>query len=64
MSETDNEPDTNEPDTNEILPRKLRIEDFISESEPINKYDKNYSQHDNVISKNQRDFGHRKRIKP
>jgi hypothetical protein len=53
-----------ETDTYEPLSRKLRMEDFFFESEPINKYDKNYSQNDNVISKNQRDFGHRKRIKP
>jgi len=53
-----------ETDTSEPLPRKLRMEDFLSESEPINKYNKNYSQNDNIISKNQREFGHRKRIKP
>jgi hypothetical protein len=53
-----------ETDTYEPLPRKLRMEDFLSESEPINKYNKNYSQNDNIISKNQREFGHRKRIKP
>jgi hypothetical protein len=53
-----------ETDTIESLPRKLRMEDFLSESEPTNKYDRNYSQNDNTISKNQREFGHKKRIKP
>ena len=46
------------------LPRKLCMADFLSESETINKYNKNYSQNDNIISKNQREFGNRKRIKP
>ena len=59
-----NETDTNEPHTNEVLPRKLRIEDFLFENEGKNKYDNHYSQNDYVISKNQRDYGHRKRIKP
>ena len=53
-----------ETDTSELLPRKLCMEDFLSESEPKNKYNNNYSQNDYIISKNQREYGHRKRIKP
>jgi hypothetical protein len=53
-----------ETDTSEPLPRKLYMEDFLCESEPKNKYNNHHSQNDYVISKNQRDYGHRKRIKP
>ena len=51
-------------DTCQPLSHKLCMKDFLSESEPIKNDNKNYSQNDNIISKNQREFGHRKRIKP
>jgi hypothetical protein len=40
--------------------RPLRIEDFL---ETNTKNNKNYS-HDDIIAKNQQEFGHKKRIKP
>jgi hypothetical protein len=60
MSQTD----TSEPDTCQPLSHKLCMKDFLSESQPIKNHNKNYSQNDIIILKNQREFGHRKRIKP
>jgi hypothetical protein len=48
--------------------RRARLEDFFDENEdkPVtHKYNENYSHNDsNIISKNQQEFGHKKRIKP
>lgn len=52
--------------------RKACLADFFDDDGDIpttscnqNKYNNNYSQNDNVvITKNQQEFGHRKRIKP
>jgi hypothetical protein len=48
--------------------RPARLEDFFDETDEKpnkNKYYKNHSHNDNdTISKNQQEFGHRKRIKP
>lgn len=49
--------------------RRACLDDFFGEGDDKpcqdnrDKYDKNYSNNDN-ISKNQQEFGHRKRIKP
>ena len=49
--------------------RKVCISDFFDDGDDMpmqcnkNKYN-NYSQNDIVITKNQQEFGHRKRIKP
>jgi hypothetical protein len=46
--------------------RRARLEDFLDETDEKpskNKYYNNHSQNDN-ISKNQQEFGHKKRIKP
>ena len=46
--------------------RRARLEDFFDEDEdkPItHKYNENHS-HNDSISKNQQEFGHKKRIKP
>jgi hypothetical protein len=46
--------------------RRARLEDFFDENEdkPItHKYNENHS-HNDSISKNQQEFGHKKRIKP
>ena len=59
------------PNLNSDIPasneRKARLEDFlddiIDDGNRKNRYNKNHSQNDN-ISKNQQEFGHRKRIKP
>ena len=51
----------------EPFPRKVCLEDFLEDNNDCqpqkNKYNKNHSQNDSV-SKNQQEFGHRKRIKP
>jgi hypothetical protein len=51
-----------------ILPRKVCLADFFPNVEEINnqnKHCKNHLQNDNImIAKNQKEFGHRKRIKP
>lgn len=48
--------------------RKARLEDFLNEEDNTstqnNKYKNHYSQNDNTVSKNQQEFGHKKRIKP
>jgi hypothetical protein len=51
--------------------RRACLADFFAEDDDIpaqcnqNKYNKHHSQNDNVvITKNQQEFGHRKRIKP
>jgi len=48
--------------------RKVCLEDFLDESDDKNpqpnKYEKNHSYNESIISKNQQEFGHRKRIKP
>ena len=46
--------------------RKVCIADFFDDDDmPVQcKQNKNYSQNDVVIAKNQQHFGHRKRIKP
>jgi len=48
--------------------RRACLADFLDEDDKNtqtskNKYNKNYSNNDN-IAKNQQEFGHRKRIKP
>jgi hypothetical protein len=43
--------------------RPLRIEDFLETNTKNTKDNKNYS-HDDMIAKNQQEFGHKKRIKP
>jgi len=43
--------------------RPLSMEDFCDSPDNKNKYNKNNSYNDN-ISKNQQEFGHKKRIKP
>jgi Zn-finger nucleic acid-binding protein len=47
--------------------RKVCLEDFLEDAQPqknkYNKYNKNHSQTDSV-SKNQQEFGQKKRIKP
>lgn len=51
-----------------IVYRRARLEDFLDEGEDNsckNKNYKNYSHNESdTISKNQKEFGHRKRIKP
>ena len=56
------------PDETPKIYRRACLADFFDEDDvpsenANNKYDKNYSRNDN-ISKNQQEFGHRKRIKP
>ena len=41
----------------------LRMEDFCDNPDDKNKYDKNKYNND-TISKNQEEYGHKKRIKP
>jgi hypothetical protein len=60
-----------EPNKSQTIPRKVCLADFFTDEDgPIsqyteNKHNKNYSNNDNfLIAKNQREFGHRKRIKP
>jgi hypothetical protein len=43
--------------------RPLRIEDFCDNLDDKNKYNKN-SYNNDTISKNQQEYGHKKRIKP
>ena len=43
--------------------RPLRMEDFCDNLDDKNKYDKNKYNND-TISKNQQEYGHKKRIKP
>lgn len=43
--------------------RPLRIEDFLETNTKNTKDNKNYSR-DDIIAKNQQEFGHKKRIKP
>ena len=43
--------------------RPLRMEDFCDNLNNKNKYDKNKYDND-TISKNQQEYGHKKRIKP
>ena len=45
------------------LSRPLRIEDFCDNPDDKNKYDKNKYNND-TISKNQEEYGNKKRIKP
>jgi hypothetical protein len=47
--------------TTYVPPRRACISDFLEDT--CHNKTQNYSQHDN-ISKNQQEFGHRKRIKP
>lgn len=64
-------PKTNIPLT---FSRRVRLEDFLNEDDDKttqntpnkNKYNGNdsYNNDKNIISKNQQEFGHRKRIKP
>jgi|SaaInlStandDraft_2_1057019.scaffolds.fasta_scaffold153595_2 hypothetical protein len=42
--------------------RPVRLEDFLDNSEPIKSNNKSYN--DVIITKNQKHYGHRKRIKP
>jgi hypothetical protein len=50
--------------------RKATLEDFLNDGETINqnnktnKDNKNQSYNDNNIEKNQKEFGHKKKIKP
>lgn len=44
--------------------RPLRIEDFCDNIDDKNKYDKNNKYDNDTISKNQQEYGHKKRIKP
>lgn len=46
--------------------RRASLADFIDTCDINikNKYTKIYSQNDNEITKNQQEFGHKKRIKP
>lgn len=58
--------------TTPTISRRVRLEDFFDEEDEKvnqtnkNKYNKNdsYNNDKNIISKNQQEFGHRKRIKP
>jgi hypothetical protein len=52
-------------DTNIPKPasRRARLEDFFGDDAPQNNYYQNNS-HNDSISKNQQEFGHKKRIKP
>jgi hypothetical protein len=61
------------PETPHTFSRKVCMADLFDEDDDDNddmprtqnKYNRNYSQNDNVvIAKNQQHFGHRKRIKP
>jgi hypothetical protein len=60
------------PETPHTFSRKVCMADLFDEDDDNddmprtqNKYNRNYSQNDNVvIAKNQQHFGHRKRIKP
>jgi hypothetical protein len=52
------------PESENTFCRKACIEDFLEDGDKTkHKYNKSYSNNDNV-SKNQQEFGHRKRIKP
>ena len=44
--------------------RKARLEDFLGSGETVNQTNKNYSNNDINIQKNQQEFGNKKRIKP
>jgi hypothetical protein len=44
--------------------RKARLEDFLGSAETVNQTNKNYSNNDINIQKNQKEFGNKKRIKP
>jgi hypothetical protein len=47
--------------------RKARLEDFLDEDEIKTNHKQHYSHNNNnndTISKNQQEFGHKKRIKP
>ena len=56
------------PETNAlpIISRRARLEDFLDDDnntqQKNNRYNK--SSYDDTISKNQQEFGHKKRIKP
>jgi hypothetical protein len=61
------------PETPHTFSRKVCMADLFDDDDDDNddmprtqnKYNRNYSQNDNVvIAKNQQHFGHRKRIKP
>jgi hypothetical protein len=56
-----------EPSPSPSYSRKACLADFLDDTDEKpgrnNKYNKHYSNNDN-ISKNQQEFGHRKRIKP
>jgi hypothetical protein len=62
---------TNPPNA-QTFSRRVTLADFMDEDDndntknpnTNNKYNKNYSQNDANIQKNQQEFGHRKRIKP
>jgi hypothetical protein len=63
------ENDKNEiPFPTQTYSRSVRLEDFFDTDDDVNKNSKNnnynYNKYDNSISKNQQEFGHRKRIKP
>ena len=45
-----------------IFSRPARLEDFLDNSEPTKPNNKSYN--DVIITKNQKHYGHRKRIKP
>jgi hypothetical protein len=52
--------------TNQTFSRPARLSDFFDgehDTSSKNKYNKNYT-HNQSIQKNQKEFGHRKRIKP
>ena len=55
---------TNSKPTSQTYSRTARLEDFLDDN-IINKNNKNYKKNDtDTISKNQQEFGHKKRIKP
>ena len=60
--------DTTSTTNDYILPRKLRMEDFLDDSNNKhnnkNHSNNNHSNYNNDINKNQENFGHRRRIKP
>jgi len=72
MSENDNilnSTPISTPISTKTYSRSVRLEDFFdSDDADDNKNSKNnnynYNKYDNTISKNQKEFGHRKRIKP
>ncbi len=61
---------TTSPTNDYTLPRKLRMEDLLDDSnnkhnhKNNNHSNNNHSNYNNDINKNQEDFGHKRRIKP